>query len=412
MNLWIFQHYATPPDTFSGTRHYNFAKYLSEQAYDVTIFASGFNHSTFREERLTEKEVYKIELVQGVRFVWIKTPPYFGNGFRRVSNMITYAFRSYLYASILNQKPDIIFASNPHLFSGITGYLLKLKYNAHFVFEVRDLWPQVFIDIGAFSKNNPFILALKLLEQFIYKKAEKIILLMPKAFDYIKSKGTNPNKIIYIPHALDVDSFEKSLTNIPKELDVINQLKRDGKTIIGYLGAHGVADSLDTLIECCEILQQKKDNDLHFVMIGHGSEKNRLIEKATSLGLNNISFFQAIPKNQVPSAIKLFDIAIVSKKDSPLYKYGTSFIKTFDYMACGVPILWAVNSPDCPVLDAGCGLAIPPEQADKMAEAILLFSKMTIEERNEMGKRGFHYVKANHDCAIIGSKIKYLLQQL
>jgi len=412
MNLWVFQHYATPPDTVSGTRHFNLAKALSQSGYDVTIFAASFNHSTCREERLTGQERYRVESIQGVRFVWIKTPVYSGNGWRRMRNMVAYAIRAYQHSASLKQRPDIIFASNPHLFSGITGYLLAKKWRSLFVFEVRDLWPQVFVDIGAFGNAHPLIIGLRGIERFIYGRAERIIVLMPKASEYIQACGVDPKKIVYLPHALDVGAFEKAAGNVPSELDEINRLKMQGKFIVGYLGAHGVADALDTLMDCCTILRERGMEDAHFVMIGHGSEKERLAERASKLKLNNMSFFQAIPKQLVPSAIKLFDIGIVCKKDSPLYKYGTSFIKTFDYMACGVPILWAVNSPDCPVTEAGCGIAIPAESPQLMADAVTEFAGMSAEMRSDMGEKGLEYVKQNHDNNALSERLRVLFESL
>jgi len=385
---------------------------LSHYGYDVTIFAAGFNHSTHIEERLKDKEFYRVEVIQGVRFLWIKTPSYSGNDWRRMYNMITYAALAYRYSSVLKQRPDIIFSSNPHLFSGLTGYFLAKKYRAHFVFEVRDLWPQVFVDIGAFPSEHPLILFLRIIEKFIYNKAKKIIVLMPKAFEYIESQGADPKKILYLPHALDVEVFGKKKEKVPPALEEVNRLEMKGKLIVGYLGAHGIADALDTLLDCCMILQQRARDNVHFVLVGHGSEKKRLLERANELKLSNITFFQAIPKKNVPSVIKLFDVAIVCKKDSPLYKYGTSFIKTFDYMACGVPILWAVNSLDCPVTEAMCGIAIPAEQPYLMADAVTKFTDMSSETRTSMGLNGLDYVKQNHDNKILCARLRSILESL
>lgn len=412
INLWIFQHYATPPDTVSGTRHFNFAKKLINFGYDVTIFAAGFNHSTLREERLSSNELFRIENIQGVRFVWIKTPKYAGNGWRRMLNMVFYAIRCLLYASQLKQPPRIIFASNPHLFAGLAGYLLSKKYNARFIFEVRDLWPQVFVDIGTFSHRHPLVLALTALEKFIYNQAEIIIVLMKKATRYIESCNIDPRKIVYLPHAIEVTSFENAMNNLPSSLNSLYDIKNKGKFIVGYLGAHGIADSLNTILDCGLELEKRSRQDIHFAMIGHGSEKRRLEERAFELGLRNISFHQAIPKNSVPSVIKLFDLAIVIKKDSPLYKYGTSFIKTFDYMASGVPILWAVNAPDCPVTEAGCGIAVPADAPEKMANAIIYLKEMEEETRNKMGRNGIEYVRKNHDNKALVERLRVIFENL
>ncbi len=325
--------------------------------------------------------------------------------------MITYSASAYIMAGRLNQKPTIIWASNPHLFSGLTGHLLAKKFKAHFLFEVRDLWPQVFVDIGAFSPRHPVILSLRIIERFIYRHAELIITLMDKASDYLEEYGVERGKISYLPHGIDVEMFQSSKSELPPEIfDGIGREKEKGKLIVGYLGAHGIADALETIVDCCARLQTMGRRDIHFVLIGHGSEKLRIEQKARGMKLENISFFQAVPKNSVPAVIKLFDMAIVSKKDSPLYKYGTSFIKTFDYMACGVPILWAVNAPDCPVREAECGLAVPAEQPKEMAEAVVSLADMDDEIRKAIGQRGLNYVMIRHDNRVLGQRLKQLFQ--
>jgi len=413
MNIWILQHYATPPDTVSGTRHFNFAKQLIENGYDVTIFACSFNHSTFKEERLQEGEISRIEYIEGVRFLWIRGQSYKRNNWKRMLNMIAYAVRSYMKADSVNTKPTIILASNPHLFSGLTGYFLAKKYQAHFLFEVRDLWPQVFIDVGAFSRWHPLIIFLKMIERFIYQRAELIITLMGGAADYLEECGVNRSKIIYLPHGVNVEMFQDICVELSQEImDGVISKKAMSKMIVGYVGAHGVADALESLLDCCSILKSRGRRDVHFVLIGHGSEKQRLEKKAIEMCLDNISFYQSIPKKEVPAIIKLFDVAVVSKKDSPLYKFGTSFIKTFDYMACGVPILWSVNSPDCPIRDAHCGIPIPAECPDLMADAVISFADMGDAARKDIGKRGFDYVMDNHDNRVLGQKLEKLFQNL
>ncbi len=411
--IWIFQHYATPPDTVSGTRHFNFARMLAGHGYDPTIFACGFNHSTYREERLGPDELWRVECVQGVRFFWIKAPGYQGNGLDRIRNMAAYAVRSYVASKHLGQVPGMIWASNPHLLSGLTGYLLAKKHRARFVFEVRDLWPQAFVDIGAFSSRHPVVVLMRMLERFIYGRADKIITLMPKASVYIEGCGVSPEKIVHLPHGVNLDLFQNPGEGLPAAIiEDADRLKSRGKVIIGYVGAHGIADALDSLLDSCAVLQARGESSVHFMMIGHGSEKRRLEERARDMKLDNISFYPAVPKSAVPAAIRLFDVALVCKKDSPLYKYGTSFIKTFDYMACGVPILWAVNSNDCPVLEGECGLAVPAENPERMAEAAVRFARMQVDQRKEMGLKGLVYVKNNHDNTILGQRLMDLFEGL
>ena len=173
MNIWIFNHYAITPDMAGGTRHYDFGKELVKRGHEVTIFASSFHYSQHRELKLTWGEKYKVERVEGVNFVWIKTFPYQKNDWRRVLNMVSYAWKVYWIGRGIKKldqdinKPDIIIGSSVHLLAVLSAYWLSKHYRAKFIMEVRDLWPQTLVDIGKFKENNPIIKILRIIEKFL-----------------------------------------------------------------------------------------------------------------------------------------------------------------------------------------------------------------------------------------------------
>ena len=187
MDIWIFNHYVVTPDMPGGTRHYDFGKELIKRGYKVTIFASSFNYSQHKELKLATHEKWKIENVDGINFVWIKTFPYQKNDWRRVINMISYMYRVYPLGKKITKidknikKQDIIIGSSVHLLAVLAAYLLSKYYKVKFVMEIRDLWPQTLIDMGKFRKTNILIKTLNILEKFLYKRAERIITLFPLA---------------------------------------------------------------------------------------------------------------------------------------------------------------------------------------------------------------------------------------
>lgn len=196
--LWFFNQPAVTPDMQGGTRHYDLGRELTKRGYDVTIFASSFHHNQHKETKLSPKEKWKLEEIDGIKFVWIRTFPFFKNNWRRVLNMASFMIRAYFLgrnrANNKLQKPDIIIGSSVHLLSPLAGYHAARFHKAHFVFEVRDLWPKTLIDIGHMSRYHPFIVALSITERFLYKKAEKIITLLPFAHRYITPLGVPPRK--------------------------------------------------------------------------------------------------------------------------------------------------------------------------------------------------------------------------
>ena len=186
MDIWIFNHYAHPPDLPGGTRHYDLGRELVQLGNNVTIFATSFHHFTHREARLGPKEKFKIEKVNGVKFVWVSTPPYQRNDWRRIQNMIAFAVRVLSLGQRITRlapdigRPDVVMGSSPHLFTPLAAYLVSKKYRVPFIMEVRDLWPQSLIDLGAFSEHHPLMKALQFLENFFISACSKSLFLAHK----------------------------------------------------------------------------------------------------------------------------------------------------------------------------------------------------------------------------------------
>lgn len=412
MNLWIVNHYATPPDTPGLTRHFDFATELIKQGHQVSIFTSGFNHRTRKEERLKGKQVYRRENISGIEFIWVRTPPYYrGNDWRRVLNMLSYSICVVPLGIGIRKRPDVILASSPHPFSGLVGYILAKTRGARFVFEVRDLWPQTLVDIGGYSNKSIVVKLLRVLERFLYQKAEKTVVLHPQASDYIEKLGIPANKVIHIPNGASPELFSATGVEMPRELDeIISSLRSKGKWLVGYIGAHGIANALDTIIESAKLLQDEGADRVHFLFIGDGPEKERLVRRAEDWGLNNINFHQSIPKDAVPNLLRAIDATVISWKESDLYeKYGMSTNKLWDYMMSAKPVVWAINSANDPVAESGCGITVSPENPEEMAKAIMELCSLSDDERQYMGMKGHDYVMKYNSVPVLASKLLKIL---
>jgi len=402
-SIWIFNHYAITPDLPGGTRHFDFGKELVKRGYKVTIFASSFHHSLLKETKEYKKDKFIVEEYDGVRFVWLKTFPYSGNDWRRVINMLSYSIRAYKVVRKLNiEKPDIIIGSSVHLFTVFTVYLLSKKYKTPFIMEVRDLWPQTLIDMGM-SKWHPFVILLGIIEKFLYRRADKIITLLPKANEYIEKLDVPKDKIVWIPNGVDLERF-----NFNED----NNLKLDKSSfVITYAGAIGRANNLDVLVEAAEIL--KKDYpEIKFLLVGDGPEKERLVMIVKEKNLNNIEFNRIVPKNEVAKILYKSDALILLLRNAPFYKYGISLNKLFDYLASGKPIIFSSNSINNPVEEAKAGITVPPDDPKKLAEAIIVLYKMPEEKIVEMGINGRSYVEKYYSINILVDKLESVIRKL
>jgi len=243
MNIWIFNQYAIPPDLPGGTRHYDLGRELVQRGHQVTIIATSFHHYMHKETRLKSGERWKVEDIGGVKFVWLRTPPYYRNDWRRVWNMMAFALRAWWIGRKLPEivpdinKPEVVIGSSPHLLTPLVAYWTARHYRVAFVMEVRDLWPQAPIEMGIVKPTNPFAQALKVLERFLYCHANKIIILGPQMRDHIISSIGNDRNIVYIPNGVDISRFKlEGLCKTDYEFSVL------------YLGAHSPSNALEVLI--------------------------------------------------------------------------------------------------------------------------------------------------------------------
>jgi len=395
LNIWIFNHHALTPDMSGGTRHYDFAKELIKRGHSVTIIASSFHYSKYKEMKEYKDKEYLCEKIDGIDFIWIKTPTYFGNGISRVKNMISYSYKVLKYIPKLNlSKPDIIVGSSVHLFAVWAAYKLSCRYNTPFIMEVRDLWPQTLIDMGI-SKWHPFIMLIGWLEKFLYKKADKIISNLPYAYEYI-GKLVEMEKFIWISNGVDLSNIKYT------------SKEKSNKFIISYTGAIGVANNLQILLE---VAKKLKDNEnLYFRIVGEGAEKEKLKTFVKENNLSNVSIENSVPKNEVTNILQNSDILFLSLKDSPLYRFGISLNKLFDYMASGRVIIFAGNSKNNPIKDANAGYSIAPDDVEDLQKAILEIYNLSQEKRDEIGKKIRKYAEDNYSIQILVDKFEKLLE--
>lgn len=395
MNIWIFNHHALTPDMSGGTRHYDFAKELVLRGHNVTIIASSFHYSAYKEMKEYGDRDYLQETVDGINFIWFKTPPYFGNGISRVKNMLSYTLKVFTIIPQLNlKKPDIIIGSSVHLFAVFASYKLSKKYNVPFIMEVRDLWPQTLIDMGI-SKWHPFILLLGWLEKYLYKKADKIITNLPYAYQYIERFVTR-DKIIWISNGVDLSS-----------IDYVNK-KKSEKFIISYTGAIGAANNLALLIETADRL--KNEPNIFFRIVGDGAEKEHLKNIVHSKNLTNITIESPVPKNQVSEILASSDVLYFNLKNSPVFNYGISSNKLFDYMAAGRVIIFSTKAKNNPIQDANAGYSIEPDNIEQLVRTILEIYTLSQEERNEIGRKIRKYAEENYSIQILTNKLEEILE--
>lgn len=411
-------HYALLPDMGGITRHFDFAQELVRRGHEVTIFASSFDLK-LKSEKINDNKRFKEEVVNGVRFIWIKTYHYKKNNYGRFINMFSFAFNSYRVGRKLAQKPDTIIGSSAHPFTCISAYYLSKKYKAKYLTEIRDLWPQTLIDLGSISQDGIAAKAFKLLEKFIYNKAEKIVVLMYNAVEYIKTYGVPKDKIIYIPNGVAVNRYDEIIKEYQK-IEILRQGKsssidniikeHNSKFTAAYLGNIGQANSIYTIIEAMKIVKSKGYEDIHILMVGDGVEKAKCIKKSIEYNLDNsIFWYNFIQKQEVPIFLNKIDLCLFNVADYNVLKYGISPNKLFDYLYSGKPVLYACSASNDIVKMANAGISVPAENPEKLAEALIEFYNMPKSKRDGLGENGRDYIRKNHDIAVLADRFESII---
>lgn len=385
MNILYINHYAGSPTLGMEFRPYYFAKEWEKMGHKVSIIAADYSHLR-RINPQIEADFTK-QIIEGVSYYWLKSKTYEGNGLKRALTMFQFVFKLYKNARKIADKfkPDLVITSSTYPLDTYAGQRIAHFAKAKLIHEVHDMWPLTLIEIGGIPKWNPFIVALQLAENSAYRNSDYVVSLLKYSENYMQQHGLEKGKFRYIPNGVDLQMTNSINPETEKIISEIKAIQEKDYFIVGYIGGHALSNALDDLLDVAEKL---KDEKFHFVLVGNGVEKPRLIAKSKQKNLDNISFFDAIPKDDVPELLKAFNCGYLGALNSPLYRFGICMNKIFDYMNAGLPIICAITTPGSQVKEAECGICLDSGDIDGIVNALQYFKQMPKEELREIGLRG------------------------
>jgi glycosyltransferase involved in cell wall biosynthesis len=240
------------------------------------------------------------------------------------------------------------------------------------------------------------------IEKFLYKKADKIVTLMPGAFLYIEKLGILKDKIEWISNGVDLEKFDED-----SEKEPIYKFDKDKINFL-YTGSIGIANALDEIFEVAKLL--KEDREIVFNFIGDGPLKEKYIRFCEENKLDNIRFYPVVSKDNIPSLLKQADILMIFVKKSNLYKYGISLNKLFEYLASSKPIIFSGDVYNDIVKIANAGISVNAENIEKIMNSVLLMKKKSKNERNIFGEHGRIYLERNFISGILVKKIEQIIE--
>jgi len=398
MNFLIIDHYAGSPEMGMEYRPYYFAKEWIKRGHTVTIVAADYSHLRSRQPEVS-RDLQK-ENIDGVNYMWIKTIKYNSSGIKRILNILIFTAKLIIKSRKIAKisEPEIVVASSTYPLDIYPADRIARLRKARLVYEVHDLWPLSPVELGGYSKYHPFIIVMQLAENYAYKHCYKVISVLPLAKQHMIEHGLPDEKFYHVPNGIILRDWEnpKGLPENHKML--IDKLKNEGRFLVGYSGAHGVANSLGTIIDAVADLL---DHNIALVLIGKGEAKKELITYVEKRKFKNIYFLDPIDKFAIPSFLMTLDILIISLKKAPLFRFGISPNKIFDYMMAAKPIIQAIEAGNNIVSEAECGFCVDPDSSEAIGAAILKLQSMSEDERRKLGENGYAFVNKYHTYNVL-----------
>lgn len=295
------------------------------------------------------------EWMSGIKVVrvWSYITPNVGFA-KRIADYLSFALSAFIAG--LTEKPDVIIATSPQFFTTLAGYGLSLAKRRPWIFELRDLWPESIAAVGA-MKRGRLVRWLEKLELFLYRKADRIIAVTPAFRANLIERGVAANKIGVVTNGVDKTLFEPS----PKDGLLCEQLALNDKFVVGYIGTHGMAHGLEFILRS---LSKLNTQDIHFLFIGDGAEKKKLLEIREQFAITNVSFVDSVTKNEVARYLSVLDVALVPLRRSETFKTVIPS-KIFEAAAMRKPILLGVDGQAREIIESyGAGLYFEPENQE------------------------------------------------
>ncbi|WP_294373438.1 glycosyltransferase family 4 protein [uncultured Clostridium sp.] len=391
MNILLINHYAGSDYHGMEFRPFYMAREWKKKGHNVTILGADFSH--LRKNNPVIKEDFEEEIIDGITYVWVKTPKYQGNGVGRIKNISTFMWKLRMnYKKIADKyKPDAVIASSTYPLDIYPAHRIAKRTGAKLCFEIHDLWPLSPMEIGGFSEKNPAIVVLQRAEDFAFKNSDVIVSILPDADKHIKERGFSTDKFVYVPNG--ILTGEKKEAPMESTIERLQELKNQGYFLVGYTGNHSPANVLGTMIDAAK---KTTDEKVKYVLIGKGNVKNELIEYAKTNNVKNVEFLDPVLKDNMDNVLRLLDIGYIGLKKQNLFNYGVSPNKLFDYMMASLPVIYAVEASNDPVSDCKCGISVPAENPDAVVEAVMKIKSLSEEEKTKMGQNGKEYVLNNH----------------
>ena len=351
-----------------------------------------------------QNRLYQIEWMEGIKVirVWTYIAPNKGV-VRRSLDYVSF-MPSAIVASVFIKGVDVIIGTSPQFFAVCAAYVVSLIKRVPFVFELRDIWPDSIVAVGAMRPSLP-VRILEKIELFLYRRASAVIALTWAFKENLVSRRIPESKIYVLPNGVDLNLFQPR----KKPIALVEALGIQDKRVISYIGTVGMAHAVDKIVEVARAMQN--DKRVFFLILGDGAEWERIRYLVQSWRLTNIAVKPLVPKNEVINYYALSDVFLVTLRDTDLFRTVIPS-KIFEAMAMGLPIICAVDGQCRAIVEqAQAGIFVKPENVNGMIEAIKRLLDAP-DLASQMGQNGRSYVATHFDRDKLAQQMLSVLEKV
>jgi len=384
-----------PPETNApASRTYEHSLEWVRLGHQVTVVTCAPNFPQGRVFSGYTNKIWQTEIVNGIKVIRVWTFIAANEGFiKRSLDYVSFMFSSFV-ASFFIKDVHVIIGTSPQFFTAISAYFTSLVKRRPWVFELRDIWPESIQAVGAL-RNRRVIRLLEKVELFLYRKSNKVIAVTDSFKTNLVSRGVDKNKVSVITNGVDMSRFFP----LDKDACLLEKFNLSGKFVVGFIGTHGMAHALDTVIEAAEIFQNTQcNNKITFLFIGDGAEKKKLVDSVNYMNLRNVIFIDSVQKNEIQKYWSLLDVSVIHLKKTSLFKTVIPS-KLFECMGMGLPVLHGVEGESAEIVKRfDIGLTFEPESKYDLVDKILLLlnsSEMLVRFQVNSLKASEHFERKN-----------------
>jgi glycosyltransferase involved in cell wall biosynthesis len=404
MRILFLTHYFPPEVNAPASRTHEHCRAWQEMGHEVTVLTCVPNHPAGKVYPGYRNRLWQVDGVSGLRVIRMWTLLAANRGvFWRSANYFFYMIMAIAGAPLL-PRSDVVISTSPQFFCGLAGYFVSRVRRVPWILEIRDLWPESIVTVGAMrpSLATQF---LQWLECFAYRKADRIVSVTDSFVEHVAARCGDPRKIIVIKNGVDLSFYrpDHDGRSLRRDLGVGERL------VAAYVGTHGMAHGLDVILRSAEMLRERKD--IVFVMVGDGAERERLQRERERLGLDNVLMVGQLPKEKMPEVWGMTDVSLVLLRKQPLFD-SVLPSKLFEAMGAAKPIVLGVRGESQRLVEAsGSGLCIEPESAEQLAEAVASLAADS-RRRLTMGRAGRDYVEQHFDRRRLAARYEAAIAEL